>query len=34
MYSFLSIIDSAHIATFDDGTFEQLVMPSQAGKTG
>ena len=32
MCSFLSTIDSAHVAIIDDGTFEQLVMPSQAGK--
>lgn len=32
MCSFLSNIDSAHVATIDDGTFEQLVTPSQFGK--
>jgi hypothetical protein len=32
MCSFLSNIDSAHVATIDDETFEKLVMPSQSGK--
>ena len=32
MCSFLSNIDCAHVATIDDGTFEELVMPTQSGK--
>jgi hypothetical protein len=32
MGSFLSSIDYAHVATIDDGAFEELTMPVQSGK--
>lgn len=32
MGSFLSNLDYAHVATIDDGTFEEITKPTQAGK--